>query len=188
MFTVSRLGKKHGLSRTTLLYYDRIGLLHPSVRTEKKYRMYSDDDDAKLARICRFRRFGLTLEEIRDLLSDDRSSHAAELLEQRFEAVNDEIEALSLQQEAIAQLLKRPDLLIKQVSADYVDQHGLLPVLRQAGFSDEQMHQWHVQFERLNPDAHQKFLEMLGVDERQIRMVRSAVKGSSDGPPVKLKG
>ncbi|MCB2211168.1 MerR family transcriptional regulator [bacterium] len=187
MFTVSKLARKHNLSRTTLLYYDRIGLLNPSVRTEKNYRLYSEDDDIRLARICRFRKLGLTLTQIQDLLADEQSSQAAAMLEERFDSVTREIETLSLQQQAIANLLKRPDLLVKQVSRDYVDPHGLLSVIREAGFSDTEMHQWHVAFERLNPDAHQKFLELLGVDERQIRMVREMVRKQVNGPPVKLK-
>ena len=31
--TIGRLARQHGLSRSTLLYYDRIDLLHPSGRS-----------------------------------------------------------------------------------------------------------------------------------------------------------
>ncbi len=39
MLTVGKLAEDFGLSRSTLLYYDRIGLLQPAARTEKGYRV-----------------------------------------------------------------------------------------------------------------------------------------------------
>jgi len=39
MFLITELARKHGLSRSTLLYYDRIGLLTPSGRSEAGYRL-----------------------------------------------------------------------------------------------------------------------------------------------------
>ena len=42
MLTVGKLSEKFGLSRTALLYYDRIGLLTPAGRSESGYRLYDD--------------------------------------------------------------------------------------------------------------------------------------------------
>ena len=56
------------LSRSTLLYYHRIGLLRPNARSPAGYRLYSDDDKERLTAICNFRQAGLGLEEIRKLL------------------------------------------------------------------------------------------------------------------------
>ena len=52
MYTIGKLAKKFDLSRSTLLYYDSIGLLKPSSRTESEYRQYSEDDAARLEQIC----------------------------------------------------------------------------------------------------------------------------------------
>lgn len=41
MYHISQLAQQFGLSRSTLLYYDRIGLLSPSARSEAGYRQYS---------------------------------------------------------------------------------------------------------------------------------------------------
>ena len=38
------LAKSAGLSRSTLLYYDRLGLLRPVGRSESNYRLYSATD------------------------------------------------------------------------------------------------------------------------------------------------
>ncbi len=40
MITIGRLARRFGLSRSTLLYYDSIGLLSPSTRSAKDYRLY----------------------------------------------------------------------------------------------------------------------------------------------------
>lgn len=50
-FRITELGKRFGLSRSTLLYYDRIGLLQPSGRTEAGYREYTRSDADRLERI-----------------------------------------------------------------------------------------------------------------------------------------
>ncbi|WP_286650241.1 MULTISPECIES: MerR family DNA-binding transcriptional regulator [Sphingobacterium] len=42
--TVKKLAEISGVSVRTLHYYDQIGLLRPSVRTEKKYRLYGNDE------------------------------------------------------------------------------------------------------------------------------------------------
>ena len=51
------------------MYYDRLGLLKPSGRTGSGYRYYTDADQRRLKRIGFFREAGLTLKEIRAVLS-----------------------------------------------------------------------------------------------------------------------
>ena len=64
-WTVGRLAKRFGLSRSTLLYYDGIGLLRPQSRAAGEYRTYGEAEAARLERICLYRRAGLTLEQIK---------------------------------------------------------------------------------------------------------------------------
>ena len=45
-------------------------------------------------------------------------------------------------------------------------------IMRAAGFTDEDMHNWHRQFERLEPEAHQEFLESLGIEAGEIASIR----------------
>ena len=58
MYRISQLAEQFGLSRSTLLYYDRIGLLSPSARSEAGYRQYSAADRGRLESICSLRRAG----------------------------------------------------------------------------------------------------------------------------------
>src|ERR1044071_7203705 len=68
-WSISKLARAFGLSRSTLLYYDRIGLLKPSGRTGAGYRHYSQKDFRRLQRICQFREAGLPLKDIARVLS-----------------------------------------------------------------------------------------------------------------------
>jgi DNA-binding transcriptional MerR regulator len=51
MYTIGQVAKKYSLSRSTLIYYDRVGVLNPSGRSESNYRLYSDHDLEKMDRI-----------------------------------------------------------------------------------------------------------------------------------------
>src|SRR5262252_9101014 len=95
--SVSRFGRQFGLSRSALLYYDRIGLLSPSERSRSGYRVYSDRDTRRLEAICRYREIGLSLGQIRELL-DGATGRTAEILEARLDQLNAEIGRLREQQ------------------------------------------------------------------------------------------
>ena len=51
MFLITELAREFGLSRSTLLYYNRIGLLRPAGRSMAGYRLYSTKDRDTLALI-----------------------------------------------------------------------------------------------------------------------------------------
>ena len=68
MYTIGQLSRCSGLSRSTLLYYDRKGLLNPTARTEANYRLYNDKDLTRLELILNYRETGISLEQIKQLL------------------------------------------------------------------------------------------------------------------------
>jgi MerR family transcriptional regulator, thiopeptide resistance regulator len=75
---VGELATASGLTVRTLHYYEEIGLLVASERTEGGHRLYSDSDVERLYRICLLRRLGLPLAEIGRALDDPAwSLHAS---------------------------------------------------------------------------------------------------------------
>ena len=82
-YSISKIARACGLSRSTLLYYDRLVLLKPSGRTGSGYRYYTEADRKRLERIGDFREAGLALKEIRDVLSSG-GKPGTELLEKRM--------------------------------------------------------------------------------------------------------
>jgi len=166
--SVSKLGRRFGLSRSTLLYYDRIGLLSPSARTRAGYRVYSDADAERLAAICRYRETGLELAQIGQLLGA-AASRSVELLEARLDQLNREIAQLREQQRVIVKLLAKPRRLRR---ARAIDKQTWVAILRASGLDDAAMHGWHREFEQTAPEAHQDFLESLGLPAAEVSRIR----------------
>ena len=64
MRTVKEISDITGISMRTLRYYDEIGLLKPSRKSEAGYRLYDDKALEQLQQILFFREFDVTLKEI----------------------------------------------------------------------------------------------------------------------------
>ena len=109
MFTIGQVAKKCSLSRSTLIYYDHIGVLIPSGRNDSNYRLYSQSDLKKMDRIILFRSAGLSLDSIA-LLLDTEGGELNSSLEHRLVSINSEIQGLRSQQQVILKLLENEDL------------------------------------------------------------------------------
>jgi DNA-binding transcriptional MerR regulator len=168
MLTISQLARRFNLSRSTLLYYDSIGLLSPSARSEAHYRLYTPQDVQRMELIDLYRKTGLPLADIARVVSSDQGELAA-VLESRLRALNGEIQGLRRQQQLIVQLLRRRAV---RRGARWLDKDGWVAILRATGMGEEDMRRWHVEFERLSPEAHQDFLELLGLEAEEIEKTR----------------
>jgi DNA-binding transcriptional MerR regulator len=170
MLTVGRVARQHGLSRSALLYYDRIGLLRPTGRSEGNYRLYAPADLERLGRIVRYREAGLPLAGIRQVLAGQPfNPEVGRVLEERLAGINDEIAALRRQQQLIVRLLGNPRARRR---TRILTRQSWTALLRSTGLTDNDMRRWHVEFERHAPEAHQDFLESLGIDAAGIREIR----------------
>ena len=168
MLTVGKLARQFGLSRSTLLYYDSLGLLRPSGRSPANYRLYTEDDSRRLGLICRYREAVVPLGQIGKIIVGPAAGTAA-ILEHRLEQLNDEIAALREQQRVVVRLLCAPGKLRR---ARTLDKQQWVELLRATGMSDDDMRRWHVEFERMAPAAHGDFLESLGIPVAEIREIR----------------
>lgn len=168
MYKITELGKGFGLSRSTLLYYDRIGLLSPSIRNRKGYRLYSESDRERLEAICTFRRAGLGMDDIAALLGDE-CDDTSRILQRRLKVLGEEARAIQLKQRLLAEMLH-----IKAAGwgPAALDKELLVGLLRAAGMDDEAMDQWHREFERRAPKAHREFLLSLGIQEEEVERIR----------------
>ncbi len=70
-FTVGEFAKKAGVTLRTLRYYDKIDLLKPSSYNEAGHRLYSKEDFPKLQKILTLKFIGLSLDEIKDIMTED---------------------------------------------------------------------------------------------------------------------
>lgn len=89
-YTVQKLGLLAGVSTRTLRYYDEIGLLKPARINSSGYRIYGQAEVDRLQQILFYRELGVSLEEIKEIVSSPTfdavqalREHRAKLLEKR---------------------------------------------------------------------------------------------------------
>lgn len=173
MYSISKLAQSFNLSRSTLLYYDKIGLLKPMGRSRSNYREYSQADYDRLAQICIYRQAGLSLDAINALLNAPNDS-ISPVLEQRLMELDAQIRDLQSQQRFIISLLMS-DRSSEQ--KDRMDSKKWVEFVSRSGLDEQQRLKWHQDFERLFPDKHQQFLESLGMSEKDIKVIRERSTG-----------
>jgi DNA-binding transcriptional MerR regulator len=169
-YSISILAHAFGLSRSTLLYYDRIGLLEPSNRTGSGYRSYSLKDYRRLERICRFREAGLTLKEIRSVLQSG-GKPGVRLIDKRMRETVASIVDLKNQQRVLARMLSR------LATSAPVDVDLWVEMFEAAGMDAKARKRWHTEFERRAPTGHQEFLLSLGIAVTEVARIRRWSRG-----------
>lgn len=167
MFTVTQLARSFGISRSTLLYYEREGLLVPANRSDNGYRWYGVTEKKRLNSIVSYRSYGIPVAEIKELLDRKSGKSQAEIMRQHFNNIEREVNALRQQQRAIVALLQEPTKR-KNVSKDQ-----WVKIMRSSGFDEATMTTWHRTFEEMEPEEHQRFLESLNIDDNEIKVIRN---------------
>ena len=167
--SVTQLARSCNLARSTVLYYEKAGLLKPPRRTAAQYRVYGEKDAERLRLICSYRDAGLALTDIRRILEGPRNG-AAEVLRRRLGEMSAEIERMREHQRAIARLLMATDQFRR---IPMVTKEKFTAVLRASGLSDEDMRRLHTEFEKNAPNEHQEFLEFLHIPAAEIEAIRA---------------
>jgi MerR family transcriptional regulator, thiopeptide resistance regulator len=176
MLTVTKLARTCGLSRSTLLYYESAGLLQKPARTAAGYRRYDAKSEARLRQICVYRKAGLRLADIREIL-DRPQTGASAVLTRRLAELDGEIDRLRDHQRAIFRLLKGKTQIGRQ---KVINKENWISIMKAAGFSPADMNRWHSEFEALAPNEHQEFLQFLHIPAQEIQGIRKeSRKGAS---------
>ncbi len=107
LYAVKEVCERFSITRKTLFYYDRTGLLKPSVRLGKQECKYYDGDALKkLESILKFRRAGLSMEELSQVIDlKDHDQIRGILLKVK--------ERLNLEEKQKQEEMRNLDLLIR---------------------------------------------------------------------------
>lgn len=167
---ISHLAQEFGLTRGTLLHYDRLHLLEPTGRNGSNYREYSAQDKARLERICLLRKAGVSLKEIARILDGEGDDLLTPVLEHRLAELDQEMEDLRSQQRLIAALLKRNP---EPASPQPLRWEDWVSLIKAAGLTLGDLKAWHGRFERFSPDKHRRFLERLRVPNGERARLKS---------------
>lgn len=117
-YTIEQVATSTGLTKRTLRYYEEVGLLPPTDRTEGNYRRYTEEDLQRLERIKKLRDLlGFTLSDIRAVLeAEDERGQIREALRQETES------AAKLSQLDRADELIRQQLQLVELKIDGLEQ------------------------------------------------------------------
>lgn len=99
-----------GVSTRTVRYYHHLGILPEPERLPNGYREYRLRDAVRLARVRHLAGLGLSLEELRDALADERGVDFREALQELDADLARQQEAIAARRARLAALLAQPDL------------------------------------------------------------------------------
>jgi MerR family transcriptional regulator, thiopeptide resistance regulator len=83
VYHITDFARKSSVSVRTLRYYDKLGLLVPSLRDESGYRLYTLQDFIYLQSILSFKFLGFSLKEIQSLMAEDQLGLQKRLIQQK---------------------------------------------------------------------------------------------------------
>ncbi|MFI0350786.1 MerR family transcriptional regulator [Actinomadura sp. 9N407] len=107
---IGELAALVGVSTRTVRHYHHQGLLPEPERLANGYREYRVRDAVALARIRRLTELGLALDEIRDVLADDRGRELREVLLELDADLARQQDAIAARRDRLAVLLAETDL------------------------------------------------------------------------------
>jgi DNA-binding transcriptional MerR regulator len=105
-YTIEQVATSTGLTKRTLRYYEEVGLLPPTGRTEGNYRRYSEEDIERIKRIKELRDLlGFSLADIRQLLQAEEERGLIKLAYQQETDADGKIAQLDRSDELIREQL-----------------------------------------------------------------------------------
>jgi DNA-binding transcriptional MerR regulator len=137
MYTVKQMSQLAGVSSRTLRYYDQVGLLKPSSMGSNGHRYYEEDTLLIMQQILFYREMGLSLENIKAILTHPAFDVLAALRSHR--------EALQGQVRRLNRLLHTVDHTINHLKgSETMKSKGFFE-----GFSDEEQEKYALEAEQM---------------------------------------
>jgi len=98
--TIGEAAKKFNVTPKTLRYYQKLGLLTPTVDSASGYRQYTEQDIQQLRFIFNCKKAGFSLKEIQEILNlihnhNSHSNHVKKIIEAKVTAIEATIKELS---------------------------------------------------------------------------------------------
>ena len=140
---IGAVARQAGVSVRAIRFYERERLLGPPARTEKGYRLYSDDEVRQLQFIKKAKLLGFSLKEIQEILALRKEkrvvcSHVGRALEKKLEAIRERVKELKALEASLKRLAapwkKGPPRKIATTSiCPYIENAPLLHSMEEKG-------------------------------------------------------
>jgi DNA-binding transcriptional MerR regulator len=153
LLRTGEFARRAGVTLRALRYYDQVGLLKPSGYSESGQRLYSELDYARLQQILTLKLIGLSLEEIKGLITADTAA-IEHLLERQKRAFQTQARQL----DAIIQTIQQAQAAIQ--ASHTLDLEQVTAIIRAVNVS--QQTDWYKQF---FTDAQRGKLEQLATHQ-----------------------
>lgn len=160
MLSVSATAKIVGVARSTLLYYERKGVITPGRNSNNGYREYSRSDINKLLQLRQLQQAGFTLIESVEVVQGDLDPS---VIRERYLDLNNKIESMILAREIVKSLLSRT------TGEKFPD-----------GMNGDLEGIWHAAFEDKGADAHSEWLKQIGLSEKEALYTRWVTRSISN--------
>lgn len=134
MYKISQLAERAAVSRTTLLYYEKLGIIQ-GARLSNGYRSYSEKDLQRLLLLQKLQAGGLTLSECHACL-DAKINRS--VLQQRLSQLDEEIAQKQKSRQLLAALLGESSLSEWHDSLEQLAPDAHLDWLIKQGFDEKQ--------------------------------------------------
>lgn len=112
-FKIGELAAAAGISRDTIRYYERLGLLQAAARNSAGYRVYGIDEVGRLRFIRSAQELGFSLEQTRELIEASDLEHARVsallgVVRSKLDAAKDRVDRLLQVERVLANLSNEP--------------------------------------------------------------------------------
>ena len=151
MYTVSDVTKKLGISRSTLLYYERGGLVVPERDPVNGYRLYSQGALDRLVMLKQLQKAGFSLAECRHFMDGDPDMA---LIRERLVHLEKELVEMTVARDLLRSLYHR-------ITGDAPPE-----------MAPADAREWHAEFEKRSADAHAAWLRKMGFSEKEALYIR----------------
>lgn len=165
--SIGAFAKRAGLSVRTLQYYDRINLLKPSAYSEAGRRLYHPRDFAQLQQIITLKLIGLSLDEIKLLLTQSGDLHI--MLQQQKRALVEKVQ----QFQHIIQMI--------EAAQQATDMQGLVDIIQEINMSNHT--DWLGQFLSSTQQAAIAGREQSLAEQKQTALEIKQLLEEADGSP-----
>lgn len=160
MHSISSVSEIIGVARSTLLYYERIGIITPQRNPENGYREFSRADIDTLLLVRQLQQAGFSLKEVIDLMAGTLDP---QLIRERYRDLEAKIKAMSMAKEVVGSLLACTTG--ERMQGDESGGRG---------------RDWHAAFERKGAEAHSAWLQRLGFSEKERLYIRWVTRNISN--------
>lgn len=138
--STGELAKMLGVTKQTVIYYDKIGLISPAKRGEKEYRQYTLEQADELDSILTFRNIGVSIKILKEYLSERNAKRCIDMLKQQQEKVNKEIQKLDRVRKKIesrAKLLEKVMAVKDLKKVEFIENNQERFMIEPCGIADE---------------------------------------------------